>query len=94
MFRWEYKSVFKDIQVTDDNITSFLNEEGNDGWELVNIIFTFGTFHAIFKRSKAYNSTWYVMGADYSIGEDNAVLLSTSVDGFNYKSTCCDKDKR
>ena len=62
MIKWEYKTVFNDMQVTDESITNFLNAEGAEGWELVNILYLFGTFQAIFKRQLHQ----FVVGTDFA----------------------------
>jgi len=101
MIKWEYKTVFNDTQVTDDSVTKFLNAEGLEGWELVNILYLFGTFQAIFKRQleKSYTYSEYkenVGGVDiYYDGKKRIVGWDTSKskDDTNIVVVTCDKCK-
>ena len=51
---WEYKFIYKKTRTDESQMESFLNDLGEQGWELVSVIFRLGIFMLgyIFKRPK------------------------------------------
>ena len=68
MIKWEYKAIYGEYWA---EFTTRLNNEGNDGWELVNYIYPIddSKYSAVFKRQLNQNSNSGKPFSQYEIAE-------------------------